>query len=98
MLSRAFLPFLIYLGKMGPSCRTEREGAVEGEYVTMREAQEILGVSNFTIWQMVRDGRLPAYRSETDRRKKLVRRADIDALRAPKPIGEAAESPKKVAA
>ncbi len=37
-------------------------------YVSMREAEEILGVSNFTIWQMVRDGRRPAYQSETDRR------------------------------
>jgi excisionase family DNA binding protein len=56
------------------------------EFVTMREAQEILGVSNFTIWQMVKDGRLPTFRSEVDRRKKLIRRSDLDAMLAPKPI------------
>ncbi|MDP9357790.1 MAG: helix-turn-helix domain-containing protein [Chloroflexota bacterium] len=56
------------------------------EFVSMREAQEILGVSNFTIWRMVRDGELPAYQSRTDRRKKLVRRSDLDALRHPEPI------------
>ena len=71
---------------------------MDDEYVTMREAQEILGVSNFTIWQMVRDGRLPAYRSEVDRRKKLIRRADLDALRPPRPLDEARPEPKKVAA
>jgi excisionase family DNA binding protein len=64
----------------------EQEGAVRGEFVTMKEAQEILGVSNFTIWQMVKDGRLPTFRSEVDRRKKLIRRSDLDAIQAPKPI------------
>lgn len=66
------------------------------EFVTMREAQEILGVSSFTIWRMVRDGELRAYQSGTDRRKKLIRRSDLDALAKPKPIpvGQA----KKVAA
>ena len=68
------------------------------EYVTMREAQEILGVSNFTVWQMVKDGRLTAYRSETDRRKKLIRRADLTALQQPQAIGEAPDDTKKAAA
>ena len=67
------------------------------EFVTMREAQEILGVSNFTVWQMVRDGRLQAFRSGVDRRKKLIRRADLDALMAPKPM-DTDESPIKTAA
>ncbi len=67
------------------------------DYVSMREAQEILGVSNFTIWQMVKDGRLPAYQSETDRRKKLIRRADLDALREPRPI-TSIDGAKKAAA
>jgi excisionase family DNA binding protein len=56
------------------------------EFVTMREAQEILGVSNFTVWQMVKDGRLPTFRSEVDRRKKLIRRSDLSAMLAPKPV------------
>jgi excisionase family DNA binding protein len=54
------------------------------EYVTMTEAQEILGVSRFKIWQLVKDGRLPTFQSELDRRQKLIRRADLDALRKPR--------------
>jgi excisionase family DNA binding protein len=74
---------------------------MDDEYVTMREAQEILGVSNFTIWQMVKDGRLTAFRSDADRRKKLVRRGELDALLAPKPIEmheRAGNTAKKAAA
>lgn len=51
------------------------------EYVTMTEAQELLGVSRFKIWQLVKEGKLPAYQSELDRRQKLIRRSDIEALR-----------------
>jgi excisionase family DNA binding protein len=58
---------------------------VNEEFVTMREAQEILGVSNFTVWQMVKDGRLQTFRSQVDRRKKLIRRSDLDAMLAPRP-------------
>lgn len=70
------------------------------EFVSMREAQEILGVSNFTVWQMVKDGRLPTFRSELDRRKKLIRRSDLEALRAPKPtsLGEQVEDERKKSA
>lgn len=60
------------------------------EYVTMREAQEILGVSNFTIWKMVKDGRLVTYQSGVDRRRKLVKRSDLEALMEVKPIKIAA--------
>lgn len=51
------------------------------DFVTMTEAQEILGVSRFKIWQLVRDGKLEAFQSELDRRQKLIRRQDLDALR-----------------
>ncbi|MDP9364858.1 MAG: helix-turn-helix domain-containing protein [Chloroflexota bacterium] len=66
------------------------------EFVTMREAQEILGVSKFTMWRLVREGKLAAFQSEVDRREKLIRRSDLEGLRQPRPIpaGEA----KKVAA
>ncbi len=53
------------------------------EFVTMTEAQEILGVSNFTIWRMVKDGTLTAYPSKIDRRKKLIRRDEVEALLRP---------------
>ena len=80
------------------ACWWERvEGiAMADEFVTMREAQDILGVSNFTVWQMVKDGRLRAFRSEVDRRKKLIRRADLEALMAPK-SGQGSQSEKTAA-
>lgn len=56
------------------------------DFVTMREAQDILGVSKFTMWRLVKDGKLTAYQSEIDRREKLVRRADLEALSRPKPL------------
>jgi len=55
------------------------------DYVTMTEAQGILGVSRFKVWQLVKEGRLKTFRSELDRREKLIRRADLDALREPQP-------------
>ena len=69
---------------------------MDDEFVTMREAQQILGVSKFKMWQLVRDGELTAYQSSVDRRQKLVRRADLEALRRPEPIPP--ESAKKAAA
>ncbi len=65
---------------------TDTENTDEA-FVTMREAQDVLGVSSFTIWRMVRDGELTAYQSRTDRRKKLIRRADLEALKQPAPMG-----------
>lgn len=56
------------------------------EYVTMAEAQKILGVSNRTIWAMVKDGRLQAYESPTDRRRKLILREDLGRFVLPRPI------------
>lgn len=57
----------------------------------MGEAQEILGVSKFTVWRLVKDGKLTAYQSEVDRREKLVRRKDLEALRRPKPLPVSSE-------
>lgn len=56
------------------------------DFVTMKEAQDELGVSSYTIWRMVRDGELTAYQSSIDRRRKMIRRADLDALRELRPI------------
>ena len=59
--------------------------AAADEYVTMTEAQEILGVSRFKMWQLVRDGEVATYQSTLDRRQKLIRRSDLDALRQIRP-------------
>ena len=59
------------------------------EYLTVHEAAELMGVSRFTIWRRIRDGSLPAYRAGVDRRTRLVKRADVEALMRPRPIKDA---------
>lgn len=71
---------------------------MDEEYVSMREAQEILGISNYTIWKMVRDGRLTAYQSNVDRRRKLIKRADLDALQRISPVSAQETEKGKAAA
>lgn len=55
---------------------------VTDELMTMQEAAESLGVSRFKMGRLVRDGLIQAYVSPLDRRQKLVRRRDVDALRS----------------
>jgi len=59
---------------------------VDDEYLTVQEAADNLGVSRFTVWRLIRDEELTAYQSSVDRRRKLVRRADVEALKQPKAI------------
>ena len=59
---------------------------MDDEFVTMGEAQAILGVSKFKMWQLVRDGQLTAYQAPLDRRQKLIRREDLEALCRPAPL------------
>jgi excisionase family DNA binding protein len=80
------------------SCRDRTGGfappegrPVNGDYLTMGEAQQELGVSMMTIWRMVKDGRLPSFRTPLDRRKKLVRRADVEKLKQPQPVTQPSE-------
>lgn len=64
---------------------------MDDEFVTMKEAQELLGVSNYTIWKMVKEGRLKAYRSGIDRRRKLIRRSDLDRMLRVEPFEDTPE-------
>jgi predicted DNA-binding transcriptional regulator AlpA len=50
------------------------EAMPEG-FVTMKEAQELLGVSNQKMWRLVRDGVLEAIKSPLDQRVKLIARS-----------------------
>ena len=59
---------------------------MDDEYLTVQEAADNLGVSRFTVWRLIRDEELTAYQSSVDRRRKLVRRADVEALKQPKAI------------
>jgi excisionase family DNA binding protein len=55
------------------------------EFLSAAEAAELLGVTRFTISRLIRSGELATYKSPLNRRKKLVRRADVEALRQPVP-------------
>ncbi len=56
------------------------------DFVTMQQAAALMGVSRWTLWRLVKEGRLPSYESEINRRVKLVKRADLAVLMAPKRI------------
>ena len=67
------------------------------DYLTMQEAAEVLGVTRFTISRLVRDGVLASYVSPLNRRQKLVKRADVEALREPVPVEPARDTGKAAA-
>lgn len=52
----------------------------EGEYVTVGWLREQLGVSKATMARLIKDGRVKTIENEFDRRIKLVRRAEADAI------------------
>jgi len=58
----------------------------EDEFLTLTQAATLLGVARMTFWRRLRDGVMPVYRSGRDRRVRLVRRADVEALLRPQPI------------
>jgi excisionase family DNA binding protein len=65
---------------------------MQEEFMTLEEAADLLQVSRFTLWRLLKEGKLPAYQSEADRRRKLVRREDVEALKRPRRV-----DPKRVA-
>lgn len=54
--------------------------ATEAEYVTVAEAQAILGVSKPHMTALIKRGVLSAEPDTVDRRVKKIRRADVEAL------------------
>ena len=54
----------------------------QSEYISVAEARELLGVSKTRIAEMVRKGELVWEPNPVDRRGKLLRRADVEALAA----------------
>lgn len=50
------------------------------EYVTVREAGEMLGVSKVKMAQLLRDGVLTAQDSVLDKRVKLIKREDVERI------------------
>jgi hypothetical protein len=55
------------------------------DYMRTAEARKLLRVSPTKMAQLLADGSLPHFIDPLDRRVKLVRRADVEALRARKP-------------
>jgi len=56
------------------------------EFITLQQAADDLGVSRFTMWRLIRDGELVAYQAPSDRRRKLIRRVDLEALKQPRAL------------
>jgi len=50
------------------------------KYVSMNEAQVILKVSRTKMWKLVKEGILKTYSDPLDKRKRLVRKEDLEKL------------------
>jgi excisionase family DNA binding protein len=61
--------------------RTGKELRMTMELMTLTEVAEALGVSRFKISRLIREGTLRAYVSPLDRRLRLVRQSDVEALK-----------------
>lgn len=57
------------------------------EYLNVRSAARYLGVSPTTLYKLISSGKLPTFRSELNTHERLVRRADLDELKTPRPVG-----------
>ncbi|MGC4107054.1 MAG: excisionase family DNA-binding protein [Thermomicrobiales bacterium] len=73
------------------------EVTMQNEFMTIRQAAEALGVTRVTVWRRVKEGDLEAFQSQADRRERLVRRSDVEALMRPVPIAEGSDTKKLVA-
>jgi excisionase family DNA binding protein len=56
---------------------------MQEKFITIREAATLLGVSRSTVWRRIDKGELEVFQSQADRRERLVRLADIQAMQRP---------------
>jgi excisionase family DNA binding protein len=54
------------------------------EYLPLTRAARAVGISRPTVTRLVKAGKLPVYESQLNRRLKLLRIADLEALQAPR--------------
>ena len=54
-----------------------------GEFLTLNQAAEELGVSRVTLWRRVQKGQIALYQSDQDQRVRLVKREDIERMKRP---------------
>ncbi len=64
-----------------------------GEYVTMQEAADLLGVSRFQVSTVVKRLKLKVFETPADRRRKLLLREEVLRLAQPRPKDEAKIAP-----
>lgn len=53
-------------------------------FVSLQEASRILGVSIETVYRLIGRGDLTKYRLQTDRRRTVLSKSELEALKAPK--------------
>lgn len=66
----------------------------ESDYLTLTEAARRLGVSRWTLYRRIDEGALPVFLSPKNRRVKLVKRSDVDALRVVESAAPVAVRPR----
>jgi excisionase family DNA binding protein len=66
----------------------------ESGYLTLTEAARRLGVSRWTLYRRIDEGALTVYRSDRDRRVRLVKRSDVEALAVPEIVSPQTVSEK----
>src|SRR5215467_341438 len=54
----------------------------EVEYLTATQARDVLGVSQGKMTALIREGQLPTYPDPLNKRIKLIKKADVEALLA----------------
>lgn len=53
------------------------------EYLSLKEAREYLGISKPKMRRLIKEAVISVYSDQRDKRKRLVRREDIERLRQP---------------
>lgn len=55
------------------------------DYLPLNEAARRLGISEFTMRRRIAEGELPVWTDPLDRRRRLLRRRDLDRYAKPRP-------------
>ena len=67
---------------------TDTRVAMDDDYLNARDAARYLGVSPTTLYKLINAGTLTTFRRQVNKRDGLIRRADLDRLKSPQPVGE----------
>ena len=77
-------PIVDYAGERSGVMQIQQEEGGE-EFLTVKEARDYLGTTKAKMARLLKEGHLPVYDNPLDRRVKLIRRADLDRLKVPRP-------------